>query len=308
MRSRRSFNLSVYAGAALCCALLLCAAQARGDTPAAAITNSPTESILAAPLLPASTAARAMLPEKIPEAAQTTSAVPVTSAALATTAAAAVSVTTVAPVTTEVQAVAATTAVSATSATKATLEDNPENHPIGGTRTAARSASSSEKPVKDNSTSLWGVVAPLAAVLLVLGLLFWAVKKYLPGMRRLGGSGTMKVMARTHLSPRQSIALVRVGRRLILIGQSADSLESLGSIDDAEEVSELLGQCESGKPQSATASFQKVFNRMDKEFAAAEATTETPPETTGADEEMGRVRSELESLTRKVREVADRRP
>ena len=140
---------------------------------------------------------------------------------------------------------------------------------------------------------------PLAAVLALMALIVWAVKKYLPNVRRLTGSTAVKVVARTHLSPRQSIAVVRLGRRLLVVGQTADNLSPLGVVEDPEEVSQLLGEIESGKASSAVGSFNKVFQRTDEEFAAADEGAGGEP----AEGEIERVRTELESLTRKVREM-----
>lgn len=152
---------------------------------------------------------------------------------------------------------------------------------------------------KPSGNGLMGFALPLAGVLALIAIIVWAVKKYLPNVRRLTGSTAMKVVARTHLSPRQSIAVVRLGRRLLVVGQTADNLTPLGVVEDPEEVSELLGEIESGKATSAVGHFNKVFQKTNDEFAAADEAADGEPE----DGEINRVRTELESLTRKVREV-----
>jgi flagellar biosynthetic protein FliO len=254
-------NLSVLAGCGLCCALVLCAAAA--GAPSAVAVNAPPEVSLEKPAV--------VEVEHIK----------------ATTATAA-------------QTTTATSAVSAgevPSGASATMVDDPEGHDIGGKR--------SERPtVAGQNTSKpsggWlDFALPLAAVLALIGAVVWAVKKYLPNVRRLTGSTAMKVVARTHLSPRQSIAVVRLGRRLLVVGQTADNLSPLGVVEDPEEVSELLGQIESGKAGSAVGNFNRVFQKTDEEFAAVDEEADGEP----ADGEIDRVRTELESLTRKVREV-----
>ena len=143
------------------------------------------------------------------------------------------------------------------------------------------------------------LVAPLVVVLVVIVLVFWAVRKYVPGMRRLAGSDVVRVLARTYLSPRQSVTLIKVGRRILVVGQSADRLSALGEVSDEQEVSELLGLCRSEGDGSLSRSFQKVFQDVDREFDESDG---APAEESG--EQLGRVRSQLDNLARKVREVA----
>ncbi|NIA20603.1 MAG: hypothetical protein GWP05_01245, partial [Anaerolineaceae bacterium] len=106
------------------------------------------------------------------------------------------------------------------------------------------------KTKSDDGFGWLSLVAPLVVVLLVIVLVFWAVRKYVPGMRRLTGSSVVRVLARTYLSPRQSVTLIKVGRRILVVGQTADRLSRLGEISDGEEVSELLGLCRSEGDQS----------------------------------------------------------
>jgi len=166
---------------------------------------------------------------------------------------------------------------------------NIEQDFIGGT-----------KKTEDDADFGWaGLVAALVLVLVVIGLVFWAVRKYVPGMRRLTGSGVVRVLARTYLSPRQSVTLIKVGRRILVVGQSADRLSALGEVSDEQEVSELLGLCRSEGDGSLSRSFQKVFQDVDREFGESDgASAEQSPE------QLGRVRSQLDNLARKVREVA----
>ncbi len=266
MKSRRWINYpSVLAGRGLCCALLLCAAAA-GASPSAVTANAPPEVALD---IPAASVAGHI----------DTTTISTTSVALS------------AP-TTAVSATGATSAVSATAA------EDVEQHLLGGRSSEKSSAGALHKNDKP-SGSLMSFALPLAAVLALILIIVWAAKKYLPNVRRLTGSTAMKVVARTHLSPRQSIAVVRLGRRLLVVGQTADNLTPLGVVEDPEEVSELLGEIESGKTNSAVGNFKRVFQKTDEEFAAADEAAGGEP----ADGEIERVRTELESLTRKVREV-----
>lgn len=180
--------------------------------------------------------------------------------------------------------------------------DDFDNRLIDGGTTQTEDTSSDTGDDRRWNLSVLDILWPLLAVLAGIVLLFWAARKYLPGVQRLTGSAAVEVLARTHLAPRQSINVVRLGRRILVVGQTAEQLSPLASISDAEEVSELIGLCRSAGAGSATSSFRKVFQRMDKEFAAAEdAGAETD------DDELHRVRGELDSLADKVRRVTDHR-
>jgi flagellar biogenesis protein FliO len=158
-----------------------------------------------------------------------------------------------------------------------------------------------EDEARDEGAADWelgwfDMLWPLVLVLGGIALLFWAARRYLPGMRRMTGSRAVTVLARTYLSPRQSINVVRLGRRILVVGQSADALSALGSISDPEEVSEIVGLCESAGESSSVSSFRKIFQRMDGEFAADNSAG-------GQDigqEDLSRVRGQLDGLREKL--------
>lgn len=64
----------------------------------------------------------------------------------------------------------------------------------------------------------------------------------------------MKVLTSTFLSPRKTIYLVEVGKRILVVGAGGDELTCLDVIQDAEEVEALRNLSQQG--------FPKVFNRV----------------------------------------------
>jgi len=91
------------------------------------------------------------------------------------------------------------------------------------------------KPVAWYRSGMVSLVVVLAAVGGV-ALLF---RRFVPSVRAMSG-GTIEVLGRNHLSPKQSLTLVRVGRRVLLIGVTGERLSRLCEIDDPDEVAELL--------------------------------------------------------------------
>ncbi len=74
-----------------------------------------------------------------------------------------------------------------------------------------------------------GFVA-LGAVLLLIAIVAWGVRRFGP-KSQLGGSA-IRVLSRSHLSPKQSLALIRVSNRVMLVGITPDRISHLTTFDD----------------------------------------------------------------------------
>ncbi len=85
----------------------------------------------------------------------------------------------------------------------------------------------------------WQAMWALGAVLFVIVLVAWAARRYLP-LTRLGGGAALQVISRTHLSSKQSLALVRAGNRLVMLGVTPENITTLASFDDPEEMAGLM--------------------------------------------------------------------
>jgi flagellar biogenesis protein FliO len=83
------------------------------------------------------------------------------------------------------------------------------------------------------------VVAAIFAVRLVLRRLAGTV-----GMRRSGQP--IEVLARATIGSRQQVALVRLGRRLVLVGSGPSGMSPLAEVSDPAEVADLLEQVRCG--------------------------------------------------------------
>jgi flagellar biogenesis protein FliO len=72
-------------------------------------------------------------------------------------------------------------------------------------------------------------------------------------LRRLAGTGGMhrhgqpiEVLARATIGARQQVALVRLGRRLVLVGSGPSGMSPLAEVSDPQEVADLLEQVRVG--------------------------------------------------------------
>ena len=68
----------------------------------------------------------------------------------------------------------------------------------------------------------------MVLVLSLLGGLLWALKRMQTGVRAGGGIKQLQVIEAVSVGPRQKVALVRVGKREVLVGISPAQITALG--------------------------------------------------------------------------------
>jgi flagellar biogenesis protein FliO len=167
--------------------------------------------------------------------------------------------------------------------TQATAVDNPIR------RTTAGAAPATTAPAATVDT--FRVVTALAAVIALIVVLRWCVRRLAPGVMGRT-SRAVHVLARCPVSHKQQILVVQVGRRLLVVGESAAGLNTLSEITDPDECAALLGQL-----SGADVSVVLQSAAMTQEKSADE-----PAEAPG--EELSFARQQLSALTEKVRVVA----
>jgi flagellar biogenesis protein FliO len=146
------------------------------------------------------------------------------------------------------------------------------------------------------------VALSLIAVVGLILFLRWGGAKLFKGQGTPHSTGVMQVVARAPIAPRQQLMLVRVGRRLVVVSNSAGQMTPLSEITDADEVAELLGQLKRGKEPGANP-FASIFHRAEADYDPspdAPAEAEAPPE----EQSPAVVRAELNGLMEKVRGMA----
>ena len=146
------------------------------------------------------------------------------------------------------------------------------------------------------------------ALAIVLGAIYVTNRVWRKmGMPGAGGraSGSLQVVSRLSIAPKQQILLIRVGRRLVLVGNTGTNMSALTEIVDPEEAGGLIGQVAVEKDESSTASFHSVLGDQEKQFEA-ETNVDVPPgETPPADDPaLATTRDELNGLMEKVRDLS----
>lgn len=168
----------------------------------------------------------------------------------------------------------------------------------GATRTVPRRL---ERPLgrahRDGASS-WQMgkgLGALAFVLAVVAIAFWAVRRWVPSVRRAEG-GVMKIAGRISLTPKHHVALVQVAGRFLLVGVSPDGLSTLSEISDPDEVAELVRRIGAGSAPGVQA-FDEQLLREVGEYGAPSAERSTEPVRATAGREP------LTDLLRKLRKL-----
>jgi flagellar biogenesis protein FliO len=118
------------------------------------------------------------------------------------------------------------------------------------------------------------VTTALAVVVILILLLRWGAKRFF-GVAAVGRSSrAVQVMARTPVSPRQQLMVLRVGRRLLVVADGGSQMNTLSEITDPDEVAALVGQLQGEHGERAGKGFGSLFSKMRGQYEAPEAENE----------------------------------
>ena len=155
----------------------------------------------------------------------------------------------------------------------------------------------SERP---NSASWF--LKTLTSLGVVIGLALFVRWGYarLGGKVAVGSSPVVEVLSRTAVAPRSHVMLLRVGGRVLVVSDSSAGMRTLASLEDAEEVADILGAVSATKPNSISRGFGQILNRFsdDHEQMPDDLDGTDPTESTG-----GASTSNVSSLLSRVRSM-----
>lgn len=103
----------------------------------------------------------------------------------------------------------------------------------------------------------------LAGVVALIVFLAW-VSRRAGGLTVLQRPGAVQVVSRVTLAPRQTLFLVRIGTRMVLVGVSRDRLTALDVIDDADACARVAGAAEAAR----RGEFERKLAREEAAFEA----------------------------------------
>jgi flagellar protein FliO/FliZ len=139
---------------------------------------------------------------------------------------------------------------------------------------------SSERPLAGVSaatpSSAIGTVASSLAI--VIGLLLavaWITRRFAPPGAAPLPPQAIELLGRQPLGGKQSLQLLRIGNKLLLVALSPGGAQTLTEITDPVEVEQLAGICRRTKTDSASAAFSRVLSQLATEPASDAPRTPT---------------------------------
>lgn len=142
-----------------------------------------------------------------------------------------------------------------------------ESRPLGSAPSISGNATGANK-AQAPSISSWFVNTLLALLVVVLAVfLLRAILSKLTGRAPLSANQhVVDVLARVGVSPKSHVILVKLGRRILVVGDSPSGLSTLADIDDADEVASLLQAINARKPGSASGGFDQMLGRLSDDY------------------------------------------
>jgi len=172
--------------------------------------------------------------------------------------------------------------------------------------------------IDSNGTSLWWTMVSLIIVLTLIVICAYVFRRMTLGSQSRRGNSVIEVLARQPISgsPKQSLSLVKLGRRFLLVGMSPNHIAPLLTVDDPDEIAHITGLLEKQLPGSITNTFDKLFHResrdyvypsgnsgdavedSDDQFYDDDPRPEDSPQWAGEQSELSSLLSKVKGLTR----------
>jgi len=177
-----------------------------------------------------------------------------------------------------------------------------EQRPLG--------ASPQPSGADDSEPGLGGSAGWVLNTLTALGLVIGLVLLLRFGVAKFGGrvttlqSRSVEVLSRTSVAPKNHVLLLRVGGRVLVVGDSGAGLRTLTEIEDPDEVASLLASVEADRETSVTHGFNRMLSRYTGAYASRESFREEGVDNSEAD--VDRARDSVSSLLGRVRAISGR--
>lgn len=173
-----------------------------------------------------------------------------------------------------------------------------EHQPLG-TRAVTGSSRTSPGPTTVDRTS-W-VLNTITALGIVVGLIF-ATRAMLSRAGRggalTGNNSVVEVLCRVPVAGRHHVVLIRVGKRILALGDASAGLSTLADIDDPEEVASLLAVITAAKPNSVSRSFSQLISRFHTQYPDEHLAEQ---EDGGSEYRVARARDQVSNLLARMR-------
>lgn len=156
------------------------------------------------------------------------------------------------------------------------------------------------RAVDRTTTTPWyrnGLVSLFVVLVVIVGAALLAKRVLVPS--QAAAADVLRVLCRTHLSPKQSIALVQMGGRFAFIGVTPERITNLRVVEDPEEAAALRVQLRVDRIKRNGDRFQEMLTVQSESI-----TDHLEPELGTAavrHEQMTRTRDDVDGLLQKLR-------
>ncbi len=177
-----------------------------------------------------------------------------------------------------------------------------EQRPLGASGDGRGAESRSAAP-----SDGWAL-STLAALGVVIGLIFlgrWVYAK-LGGRVIARSSPAVEVLSRTSVAPKNQVLLLRIGQRVLVVGDSSSGLRTLANLDDPEEVAALLQTVTTDQDHSVSKTFHSLVSRFNGDYDGKMQLADEGGDV--AEHRVDRTRDSLSGLASRLRSLTDRSP
>ena len=122
-------------------------------------------------------------------------------------------------------------------------------------------------PIPNVSDELWPVMMKLAVAVLVIVAMIYitmllARKLSLGRAGVMGGRGSLEMLERSYFAPRKFVCLMRVGKRVLLLGVSDNAINLVADVSDQE-----FSVLEKRKSKEKTPGFKNYLRQAKSHFS-----------------------------------------
>ncbi len=102
----------------------------------------------------------------------------------------------------------------------------------------------------------------LSIVLGLFAVVVWIARRRAGNPLPLLPQDVIDVLGRTRIAERQTLQLIRLGHRLLLVSVTPTGAETLAEVTEREEVDRIVGLCNQYRPGSSSATFRDVLSEL----------------------------------------------
>ncbi len=147
---------------------------------------------------------------------------------------------------------------------------------------------------------LWNTLIALGVVIICIGLLRVVLSRWSGQTVMSANNPVLEVLARVSVAPRKHVLLIRLGKRIVVVGDCGSELRTLANIDNTEEVAGLLTDVAATRAR-VSGGFTQLLRRMNSDYRHEQRRIDEGGDTSECD--VDRARDQVSNLLARVRHL-----